>query len=113
MGNNLGEGPEQRGTERTSLNVVVQVEWLDGGKSVKEECRVRDMSNTGLFLFTRRACAVGDNLTLRTELRPKAHEMGGLRLHCDATVVRVEKHSEHNPPTGIALRFGRADMEPF
>jgi len=102
----LGAAPERRRQPRVHLSVLARVS-RSTAESDSRLAYVRDANIRGAFFFCDLQVAVGD--TLHVRLTP-AQATAGLDVHCEASVVRVEK-SGMSDLAGVAVEFHRFEVE--
>lgn len=103
--------PDRRQSARTPVQVPVKLRSKgDGHKAVPEQSAVtRDLSSSGIFLYSDSALEPGTRLELVLMLPPGIGLAPGWTL-CEASVVRVE-HS-NGKPVGIAATLDRIELLP-
>jgi hypothetical protein len=99
--------PERRSRARKPLRLPVKVRRGDG---VEQEGLTRDLSSTGVFLYSEGALEPGSKLELVVML-PAALGIGfcGWTL-CQASVVRVEESDGRG--VGVAATLDRIELLP-
>ena len=100
---------ERRAQKRTPIQIPVKFR-TKGTPAVEQTALTRDLSSSGIFLYSESALAPGTKLDLVLVL-PAHLGMGtpGWTL-CQATVVRIEKSDGGG--VGIAATFDRVEQLP-
>ncbi len=99
--------PERRSHQRTPVRVPVKVRKSDGAE---QQGLTRDLSSTGIFLYSDGALESGSKLELVVMLPPGlGFGPGGWTL-CQASVVRVEKTDGKG--IGVAATLDRIELLP-
>ena len=98
---------ERRSLQRTPVRVPVKVRH-DGSESVG---LTRDLSSSGIFLYTDATMKPGSKLELVIMLPPDLGLGPGGWALCEASVVRVEEASE-DKGLGIAATLDRIALMP-
>jgi hypothetical protein len=89
------------------VDTAVKVRRSDG---TEQEAKVRDLSASGIFLYSDSALAVGTRLEMVINLPPGlAPGLGGCAL-CQASVVRLDEKAGQT--VGIAAVFDRIELLP-
>jgi PilZ domain len=103
--------PERRQSPRTPVRVPVKLRQKDGGRkgSPEQSAITRDLSSSGVFLYSEAVLEPGTRLELVLMLPPGIGVAPGWTL-CEASVVRVE-HS-NGKPVGIAATLDRIELLP-
>jgi len=112
--------PERRQSPRTPVQVPVKLRRKDDGRkedgrkdeqkpSPEQSAVTRDLSSSGVFLYSEAALEPGTRLELVLMLPPGIGLAPGWTL-CQASVVRVE-HS-NGKPVGIAATLDRIELLP-
>jgi PilZ domain len=104
-----GEAPDRRATARVRKRTAVKARNLKNGQE-DQEAETRDLSERGLFLFTKLPVQAASELELILVLPPEiAPDASGL-VCCQGKVVRVEK--SRNKGTGVAVAIERMERLP-
>jgi hypothetical protein len=98
--------PERRQSPRTPLQVPVKLRPEDGSE---QSAVTRDLSSSGVFLYSEAALEPGAKLELVLMLPPGIAATSGWTL-CQASVVRLE-HSD-GKRIGIAASLDRIELLP-
>jgi hypothetical protein len=103
--------PERRQSPRTPVEVPVKLRPKDGGhKDAPQQSAVtRDLSSSGIFLYSQAAIEPGTRLELVLMLPPGIGMAPGWTL-CEASVVRVERSDGKG--VGIAATLDRIELLP-
>ena len=106
--------PDRRQSPRTPLQVPVKLRPKDNGSkpdqdTPEQSAVTRDLSSSGVFLYSESALEPGTRLELVLMLPPGIGLAPGWTL-CQASVVRVE-HS-NGKPVGIAATLDRIELLP-
>jgi hypothetical protein len=101
--------PEKRGIQRVPVRLPVSIKSGDG--AIQETGHTRDLSSTGVFLYTKSQIKEGTELEMVLVL--PAELMFGERrwVCCQASVLRVEADAQDGN-FGIAARIHRFDILP-
>lgn len=99
---------DRRSRERIVAQVPVRVRGAEGGGELAAQ--TRDVSNNGVFLYTKSALAEGSDVELVLILPPKLTAGEKCWVCCHARVLRVEHGSNHD--FGIAAEIQRMDVLP-
>src|SRR5262249_657044 len=104
-----GQAPDRRGAARVRKRTTVKARNLKNGQE-DEVAETRDLSERGLFLFTKLPVEAASELELILVLPPEiAPEASGL-VCCQGKVVRVEKSRKKG--TGVAVAIDRMERLP-
>jgi hypothetical protein len=102
--------PEKRHARRYPMKMPVTVQVKNG--SVREvPCETRDVSQSGMFLYTDSEVHEGSEIEIVAMLPPEITQSGSAWVCCHARVVRVEQPSG-NEPQGIAAVIERYAVLP-
>jgi PilZ domain len=99
--------PERRRAERTHVQVPVRVRPQGGPE---QSAITRDLSSSGIFLYSEAALEPGTKLELVVMLPPGLGLGSGGWTLCQASVVRVEQSDGKR--LGIAATLDRIDLLP-
>lgn len=97
---------ERRRQPRVYLPLSVRVSWSNSVSNSRLAC-LRDANIRGAFFFCDLSVAIGETLYVHLAT-PQARRK--FTVNCEATVVRVEKHSLTGS-TGVAVEFHRFEVE--
>jgi len=101
--------PERRREDRTQVSVPVKLRQKNSNDAV-QSAQTRDLSSSGVFLYSDSAIEPGTKLELVVMLpRELGLGPGGWTL-CQASVVRVERSDGKG--VGIAATFDRIEVLP-
>ena len=104
-----GNAPERRRQKRTAIRVPVKVR-SQNGKGPESKGETRDLSSSGIFLYSDSAMQPGSKLELVIML-PAGVGLGpGGWTLCQASVVRVEDTGGKG--VGVAATFDRIELLP-
>jgi c-di-GMP-binding flagellar brake protein YcgR len=98
---------EKRSSPRRSARVPVKVRKSDG---TEQQGVTRDLSSTGIFLYSESGLEEGSRLELVIMLPPGLGLGPGGWTLCEASVVRVEEASEKG--VGVAATLDRIEILP-
>ena len=102
--------PERRRQERTPVRVPVKVRSPKTGDGSEQSAETRDLSSSGVFLYSESALQAGAKLELVIML-PGGLGMGpGGWTLCQASVVRVEESDGKG--IGVAATLDRIEQLP-
>jgi len=104
MGN---ERSERRSKERKRVAVPVKVRKPDGTETSGLS---RDLSSSGIFLYSDTGLEAGSKLELVVMLPPELAVGGGGWTLCEASVVRVEQ--KDGKRLGVAATLDRIELLP-
>ena len=100
------QAAERRAKQRTPVRVPVKVRCED----TEHEGLTRDLSSTGIFLYSEPGLKPGSKLELVIMLPPGLGFGSGGWTLCEASVVRVEKADGQE--MGVAATFDRVAWMP-
>lgn len=100
------QSTDRRHQKRTSVSSPVIVRPQEGPEI---SATARDLSSSGIFLYSDSSLSPGSKLELVLMLPPSLGLGSGWAL-CQASVVRVEKTQDKG--MGIAARFDRVEVLP-
>jgi hypothetical protein len=104
-----GQTPDRRGAARVRKRTSVKARNLKNGQE-DQAAETRDLSERGLFIFTKLPVEAASELELILMLPPEiAPDASGL-VCCQGKVVRVEK--SRNKGTGVAVAIDRMERLP-
>ena len=104
-----GNDPEKRSTPRVPVRLPVSIKSGDG--AIQETAHTRDLSSSGVFLYTKSHITEGSELEMVLVL-PAELTFGERRwVCCQASVLRVEKNSQDGN-FGVAAQIKRFDVLP-
>ena len=104
-----GQAPERRSTARVRKRTTVKARNLKSGEE-DQAAETRDLSERGLFIFTKLPMEAASEMELILTLPPDiAPDASGL-VCCQGKVVRVEKSK--NKRTGVAVAIERMERVP-
>ena len=104
-----GQAPDRRGAPRVRKRTTVKARKLKSGEE-DQAAETRDLSERGLFIFTKLPMEPASELELILTLPPDiAPDASGL-VCCQGKVVRVEKSG--NKGTGVAVAIERMERVP-
>jgi len=101
--------PERRRQNRTPVSVPVKVR-PQSGEGSEQTGISRDLSSTGIFLYSESEIKAGAKLELVIMLPPGLGLGPGGWALCQASVVRVEESNDKG--MGIAATFDRVELLP-
>ncbi len=102
--------PERRSQQRLPVRVPVSIQARQG--RAQASGYTRDLSRSGLFLYTDSRIAAGSELEMVLILPPELTAAGEKRwVCCRASVVRVED-SEDGSDFGVAARIRSIEILP-
>lgn len=107
--NPMTNSPERRAGKRTPIQVPVKIR-AQGSTTPEQSALTRDLSSSGIFLYSESAIQPGAKLELVVML---PHELGlgpGGWTLCQASVVRVEQSDGKG--IGVAATLDRIDQLP-
>jgi hypothetical protein len=99
--------PERRSRSRTPVRVPVKVRKPDG---TEQETVTRDLSSSGIFLYSESGLEAGSKLELVITIPPGLGIGPGGWALCQASVVRVE--DEGGKRVGVAASLDRIELMP-
>ena len=99
--------PERRSHTRKSVRAPVKVRQQGGGE---RQGLIRDLSSTGIFLYSDAGLEAGAKLELVVMLPPGMGIGPGGWTLCEASVVRVEQGTEKG--VGVAATLDRIELLP-
>ncbi len=97
---------ERRARQRTPVRVPVKVRHADG----EHQGLTRDLSSSGIFLYSDSQIKAGSKLELVIMLPPGLGFGAGGWTLCEASVIRVEESQGHG--MGIAATLNRIALLP-
>jgi len=100
---------ERRAQKRTPIQLPVKVR-AKGSALPQQSTQTRDLSSSGIFLYSDSALAPGTKLELVLMLPSQLGIGSGGWTLCQASVVRVEKSDPRG--VGIAATFDRIEQLP-
>ena len=100
---------ERRSQKRTPIQVPVKVR-PNGAEGPEQSALTRDLSSSGIFLYSESAIAPGAKLELVIMLPAELGLGSGGWTLCQASVVRVEKSAGKG--IGVAATLDRIDQLP-
>jgi len=100
---------ERRSQKRTPIHVPVKVR-PKGTEGPEQSALTRDLSSSGIFLYSESALEPGAKLELVVMLPPELGLGSGGWTLCQASVVRVEQSAGKG--IGIAATLDRIDQLP-
>jgi hypothetical protein len=100
------ESEERRAKQRTPVRVPVKVRY----EGSEQEGLTRDLSSTGIFLYSEPGLKPGSKLELVIMLPPGLGFGSGGWTLCEASVVRVEPCG--GAKLGVAATFDRVEWLP-
>ena len=104
----MGSEPfERRSGHRQPVQVPVKVRKPDGTET---SAVTRDLSSTGIFLYSETGLEAGSKLELVVMLPPELGVGAGGWTLCQASVVRVEQREGHG--IGVAATLDRIELLP-
>ena len=106
----MTEGPaasERRIALRREMDIPV---WVEKQPRLPYQpslvrAHTRDVSHRGAFLWAPAIFSVGQRLRLEMEVVPEAGQNLGLKISCDAEVVRLQPARPPESPSGVAVRI--------
>ena len=98
--------PERRSRQRVPVRVPVKVRY----EGSEQQGLTRDLSSSGIFLYSKAEMKAGSKLELVVMLPPGLGLGPGGWTLCEASVVRVEKSDGKD--IGIAATFDRIALLP-
>jgi hypothetical protein len=99
--------PERRSQNRKPVRMPVKVRPPDGGE---QQGQIRDLSSTGIFLYSDAGLEEGAKLELVLMLPPGLGMGPGGWTLCQASVVRVEQGTDKG--VGVAATLDRIELLP-
>ena len=99
--------PERRSQTRKPVRVPVKVRQPDGSQ---RQALTRDLSSTGIFLYSDTGLQAGSKLELVIMLPPGLGMGPGGWTLCQASVVRVEEGTARG--VGVAATLDRIELLP-
>lgn len=99
--------PERRSRSRTPVRVPVKVRKTDG---TEQEALTRDLSSSGIFLYSQSGLEAGAKLELVITIPPGLGIGPGGWALCQASVVRVEE--QNGKRVGVAASLDRIELLP-
>ena len=99
--------PERRSRSRTPVRVPVKVRKPDG---TEQEAVTRDLSSSGIFLYSESGLEAGAQLELVITIPPGLGLGPGGWALCQASVVRVEDEGDQR--VGVAASLDRIELLP-
>ena len=101
--------PDRRRQNRTPVRVPVKVR-PQGGDGLEQTGVTRDLSSSGIFLYSESGMKPGTKMELVIMLPPGLGLGPGGWALCQASVVRVEESDDKG--MGIAATFDRVELLP-
>lgn len=101
---------ERRSGQRTPVRVPVSVKASSG--QVAATGVTRDLSTSGVFLYTDSRISEGSELEVVLILPPEITRSEQQWVCCQASVVRVEEGREGEGSFGVAASLSRMDVLP-
>lgn len=98
---------EQRGLTRFRIEMPVSIQVA--GTMSMLQARTRDVSATGVFLYTSVELLEGTNIDFIMTLPPELTHSIGIQIACSAKIVRVQREMETNR-VGIAAAIQSFDF---
>ena len=92
---------ERRRFERFSLTLPARMETINSGKKQVFEFKTRDISSSGVFIFTPEQFSEGDRFKLNLILSSdKIKKLTGAKslIECEGSIIR-------STPSGVAICF--------
>lgn len=102
----MSSANERRSGTRIASQVSTRVRT---GKGAQVSAQTRDVSASGIFLYTNSKMEQGTEVELVLILPPELTSGEKCWVCCQATVVRVE---DHGPEFGVAAQIRRMDILP-
>jgi PilZ domain len=98
---------ERRVALRRSMDIPVWVEKLPSqlGQPSLVSARTRDVSYRGAFLWAPAIFDVGQRLRLEMVVTPDGEQIHGLKICCDAEVVRLQPAKPPERSSGMGVRI--------
>jgi hypothetical protein len=96
---------------RREVNLPVWVEKfpLQPNRPSLVRAQTRDISNQGAFLYAPPVFALGQHLRLEMDVGPENQQTLGLKIRCEAQVVRLQQGIPPNR-SGMAVRILKFDV---
>jgi hypothetical protein len=104
-----GQKPERRSRERVPARVPVTIKPRPG--KIEANAYTRDLSLSGIFLYTDSQLSPGAELEMVLILPPELTQGERRWVCCQASVVRVED-SENGGDLGVAARIRSMEVLP-
>jgi len=107
----VGDGAERRRSTRLPLSFPIEVTWAAdaGGRRSYLLGRTKDVCPNGVCFWIPRPLSLGQKLNLNMEAPLEARPQWGLRLQCEAEVVRVEREAREEDGYKVAVRVSKFD----
>ncbi len=103
--------PDRRRQDRTPVQLPVKVR-PQNGDGVEQHGLTRDLSSTGIFLYSESKMKPGSKLELVIMFPPGLGFGAGGWTLCEASVVRVEETDGEGKGMGIAATLDRIALLP-
>jgi PilZ domain-containing protein len=100
---------ERRSGTRISTRVPTRVRTPQGADHTDHTAQTRDVSASGIFLYTKSRMEAGAEVELVLILPPELTSGEKCWVCCQATIVRVE---EEGTEFGVAAKINRMDILP-
>jgi hypothetical protein len=100
---------ERRSGTRISTRVATRVRTTHGADHTDHTAQTRDISASGIFLYTKSRMEAGAEVELVLILPPELTSGEKCWVCCQATIVRVE---EEGTEFGVAAQIKRMDILP-
>ena len=105
--------PDRRRQNRTPVRVPVKIRpRKDDGGGPEQTGLTRDLSSSGIFLYSESALQAGAKLELVIMLPPGMGLGPGGWTLCQASVVRVEETESDGKRVGVAATLDRIELLP-
>ena len=100
------DGAERRRSTRLPLSFPIEVTWVTdaGGRRSYLLGRTKDVCPNGVCFWIPRPLSLGQKLNLNMEAPLETRPQWGLRLQCEAEVVRVERAAREEDGYQVAAR---------
>lgn len=101
--------PDRRSKRRIPIQLPVSVKSSDG--RIEESTKTRDLSTSGIFVYTNSQLKAGSDLELVLVLPPEVTFSERRWVCCQASVVRVEENPK-GENVGVAAVIKRFEVLP-